>query len=309
LDSTQKDRQQLSQDHSALSVEVVRLRQDYADTDSQREQVLVENTQLKEAEKRLCEESNRLKSELENSLKILSDDQAVIGGLNSSLLEARRDRENLSELLLDQQKRSEQSAKVVSALEAGSQQLGLELDEFARDKERAVYRLASLESELAAASGAITSLSQAKASLEAQLADVQSTLVAEVAAVVQLQRQYDEALAKHTKEVDGLVNGVEELQQNLQLRREMIFSQSLAMCVTAFVAALVRGLSRPQQLLRAQRPKNWQLLRPPQEARTHVARPRLRGLWPRALLWRASFSPIHQLNSSLGLRSPRFSLP
>lgn len=66
----------------------------------------------------------------------------------------------------------------------------------------------------------------------------------------QLQRQYDEALAKHTKEVDGLVNGVEELQQNLQLRREMIFSQSLAMCVTAFVAALTRGLSRPQQLQR-----------------------------------------------------------
>ncbi len=66
----------------------------------------------------------------------------------------------------------------------------------------------------------------------------------------QLQRQYDEALTKHTKEVDGLVNGVEELQQNLQLRREMIFSQSLAMCVTAFVAALTRGLSQPRQLQR-----------------------------------------------------------
>ncbi len=66
----------------------------------------------------------------------------------------------------------------------------------------------------------------------------------------QLQRQYDEALAKHTKEVDGLVNGVEELQQNLQLRREIIFSQSLAMCVTAFVAALTRGLSQPRQLQR-----------------------------------------------------------
>jgi hypothetical protein len=61
---------------------------------------------------------------------------------------------------------------------------------------------------------------------------------------------YDQELIKHPKEPDALINGVEELQQVLQQRREIVFSQALSMCITAFITALMRGISQPALLER-----------------------------------------------------------
>ena len=90
--------EKLTLDYLALSSETDQLRRDYADMDSQRAQALVENSQMQ--------------SEWENSLKSLSDEHEVT-------IKAQQDSDHLKELLADEQRRSEKSAKHVSELEVG----------------------------------------------------------------------------------------------------------------------------------------------------------------------------------------------
>ncbi len=163
------------------SMQMDSLWQEHDDRDPQ-----IGNTQMKEDEKCVHEESNNPKSELENGLKEPSDNRTMFSGSFPSLVEALRDCKHLYELLLDQQRWSEESVRVAAALEAGSKPL-----QYAREKESTLERLTILENK---ASEAVATLSQVKSSLEAQLTNVQRKLVWEVAAVAQLQSQQLELL-------------------------------------------------------------------------------------------------------------------
>lgn len=85
------------------SMQMDSLWQEHDDRDPQ-----IGNTQMKEDEKCVHEESNNPKSELENGLKEPSDNRTMFSGSFPSLVEALRDCKHLYELLLDQQRWSEE---------------------------------------------------------------------------------------------------------------------------------------------------------------------------------------------------------
>ena len=160
--------------------------------------------------------------EVNAEVKRLQDTNATLEkALNQALgVDIIHDGNKLEEgqLSVDEQHEwSEEWAKVVSALEAGSQPL---LDEFTRDQQGIVFkRMTILESKLATESDALTKLAQMKTLLEADLIDVKRKLDAAAQLWHQYHDEYQQLLNCQDKLEEQLAEAASHHQdQELQLQ-------------------------------------------------------------------------------------------
>eukprot|EP01036_Dinobryon_divergens_P031057 gene31057-40395_t len=174
-----EDMQNFKNMYETLQKELSMSRKDFDELQTKFQQKTSELSSAKQFEDAHFREICNLQKELQQgneNINFLKAKEAQLeeSEINVNILTSRnQDLENqnnqLREVVYNQKQESDESAHLLSALEEGSRQLRLELEEFARDKESAGSRLASLESDLQAASDTITSLSRTKTSLEVQL--------------------------------------------------------------------------------------------------------------------------------------------
>ena len=67
--------------------------------------------------------------------------------------------------------------------------------------------------------------------------------------VTQGMSHYDKLLKQYPNETDALLNDVEHFQQQLQFRKESVFSQALTSCVTIFVQQIVKILQKQPSIV------------------------------------------------------------